>query len=339
MQGPEEAARGHDEKRGGGRPRAAAALLLSALLALPAACRPEGPAATETERALGAGASADAAGAAATDRRGATTRPTAITPGAAGSNAPTHAFAGLDESVLALPDTALDDEAVLRRFEVPADTAERFAIRWVDASGELPGPAHVCLALPWLDGGDREVGRVFVLTDLDACRSWDDVVRESRRIAAATDGALDAGGRVDGPVLRERTKRSARHFFTLAVSAWSFQHPIRDGLGGLPFWLLTPERLPDDSPAERLRPTAVFPAGNAEGLVEVVRYEGPGGGFLFSHHAARRVEPAALAWRFEPADVLRDWRTTIRTRHAMDPSAAVQELAGVWARTLDGGPP
>ena len=220
-----------------------------------------------------------------------------------------------------------------------ADTAERCAVRGVDASGGLPGPAHVCLALPWLDGGDREVGRVFVLTDLDSCRSWGDVVRESRRIAAETDKALGAGGRIDGPVLRERTRRSARHFFTLIVSAWSFQHPIRDGLDGLPFWLLTPERLPDDSPAERLEATAVLPAGNTGGLVDVVRYEGPEGGFLFSHHATRPVEPGTLAWRFEPAEALRGWRTAIRSRHAADPAAAVRELAEVWTRTLEGGAP
>ena len=86
MQGPEEAARGHDEKRGGVRPRAAAALLLSALLALPAACRPEGPAASENERAPNAGGRTAVAGAAATDRRGATTSPTAIAPGAASAH-------------------------------------------------------------------------------------------------------------------------------------------------------------------------------------------------------------------------------------------------------------
>ncbi|MBI5502811.1 MAG: hypothetical protein HY907_21380 [Deltaproteobacteria bacterium] len=261
------------------------------------------------------------------------------TPDPASSASFGAAFAGLDDDVLLLPESRLADPGVLRRFAVPDAVTERYAVRWVDGSGELAGPAHVCLALPWLDGGGNVVGREYVLTDLDACRSYADLAAEARRIANDVDTALGAAGRVDGPVLRERTRRSAAHFFTLVVSAWSFQHPIRDGLGGLPFWLLTPERLPADAPAPRTRPTAIHPAGDAGGLVEVVAYDGPSGPFLFSHHAGRRVEPAALGWRFEPAEALHAWRTGVAVRHASDPAGAVRAQAALWTWTFDGGTP
>ncbi|MBI5490060.1 MAG: hypothetical protein HY905_22190 [Deltaproteobacteria bacterium] len=314
---------GADVRRGRRHLRnAATTTVLAALVLAPVACRPEGPADDRAGTSPVTGSGRPLCGSA-----------------ALGETLPAPSFAGLDPGVLALADAALADPDVVERFAVPEATAERYAVRWVDQSGELAGPAHVCLALPWLDGGGRVVAHEFVLTDLDACRSYADLVAEARRIADDVDTAIGAAGRVDGPVLRERTRRSASHFFTLAVSAWSFQHPIRDGLGGLPFWLLTPERLPVDPPAERLAPVAIYPAGDAGGLVEVVAYDGPAGPFLFSHHAGRSVGPESLGWRFEPAEALRAWRTGVVVRHASEPAGAVRAQAALWTRTLDGGAP
>jgi hypothetical protein len=272
-------------------------------------------------------------------------QPLAATPASATTTAPPAApsaprtFAGLGADLLEWPAARLADDAVAGRFAVSEHDARRWALGWLAAHAELPGPAHVCLALPWLDAAERTVAYLFVLTDLPGCASYAGLVAEMRRIAAATNEVLGTIAPPDGRVWADRTRRSAEHFFTLAVSAWSFQHPLRDGTKGLPFWLIALDRLPAATPAERLEPTAVYPVANLAGLVEVVRYEGPAGPFLFSHHRGAPVARGSLGWHFDPGSVLRDWRTLVQARHAADPAGAVAAQAALWTRYLDGGAP
>jgi hypothetical protein len=244
------------------------------------------------------------------------------------SATPAPVFAGLEPAALRLSDEQLSARDSLRPFAVSQETARDFALRWVVAKGELPATAHVCLALPWLDADGRTVAHLFILTDLTPCASFADLVAEMRRIAA------DVGPTAGGNGLAERTRLSGRHFFTLAVSAWSFQHPIRDGLKGLPFWLVAFDRLPPAVDAGTIAPVAVYPVGDAGGLVEVVDYRGPAARLLWSHHRAAAVDPSRLTWRFDPVAAFRAWQTAIEIRHAGDPAGEVARRAGQWTRYL-----
>ena len=246
---------------------------------------------------------------------------------------PLPAFAGLDAAALRLSDEQLSAGGALQRFAVSQETARELALRWVVAKGELPATAHVCLALPWLDADGRTVAHLFILTDLPRCASFADLVGEMRRIA------VDVGSPIEGNGLAERTLLSGRHFFTLAVSAWSFQHPIRDGLKGLPFWLIAFDRLPPGVAAGTVEPVAVYPVGNDGGLVEVVDYRGPSGRLLWSHHRAAAVDPSRLTWHFDPVAALRAWQTVVEVRHAGDPAGEVARQARRWTRYLAGGAP
>lgn len=244
------------------------------------------------------------------------------------------AFAGLTPEVLALSDGDLARPEVLDRFRVERDTARRWALGWLAARDELAGPARVCFELPWLDAGGETVAWEFVLTDLPDCAGWEDLTRHARSLANA------AGPSGSAEDLRARTERSARHFFTLAVSAWSFRHPLRDGVKGLPFRLIAFDRLPEAMRRRGIEPAAIYPMGDAGGLVEAVEYRVGLERFLFSHHAARAVEPAELRWRFDAAAALAEWRDVARRRHADDPAGWVARHAALWLDELrNGGTP
>lgn len=251
--------------------------------------------------------------------------------------APPAVFAGLGPAALALSDAELARPAVLDRFRIDRDTARRWALGWLAARAELPGPAHVCFELPWLDAAGAVVAHQFVLTDLPDCGGWNDLLRHARAPADITRPAVAAASPAGPEELRARTERSARHFFTLAVSAWSFRHPLRDGVKGLPFWSLAFDRLPADVLARGVAPVAVHPLGNAAGLVEALDYPAANGRLLFSHHAARTVDPGELRWRFDAAAALRDWRDVGRFRHADDPDGWCARHAALWLDELAGG--
>jgi hypothetical protein len=245
-------------------------------------------------------------------------------------------FAGLGPEALAPAAESARPEA-LDRFRIDRDTARRWALGWLAARSELAGPAHVCFELPWLDAGDEPVAYQFVLTDLADCDGWADLLRHARALAEAARPATAAAGAPGPDELRERTQRSARHFFTLAVSTWSFRHPLRDGVKGLPFWLIASDRRPGEFPAEAAAPVSVYPLGNAGGLIEALDYRSPNGRLLWSHHAGRAVAAAELRWRFDAAGALRDWRALGRLRHADDPAGWVARQAALWLDELDGG--
>lgn len=241
-------------------------------------------------------------------------------------------FAGLEPEVLDLSGADLARPEVLDRFRVGRDTARQWALGWLSARGELAGPARVCFDLPWLDAGGATVAWEFVLTDLPDCNGWGDLVRHARALRGA--GAAVAPGAEE---LRARTERSARHFFTLAVSAWSFRHPLRDGVKGLPFRWIAFDRLPEALAARGVEPAAVYPLGGAGGLVEAVDYRAGGERVLFSHHAGRVVQPDELRWRFDAAAALGDWRELARRRHADDPSGWIARHAALWLDDLTRG--
>ncbi|MBN1771225.1 MAG: hypothetical protein JXB32_08200, partial [Deltaproteobacteria bacterium] len=229
---------------------------------------------------------------------------------------------------------------VLERFRVDRDTARRWAVGWLAQRAELAGPAHVCFELPWLDAAGEVVAHQFVLTDLPDCGGWSDLLGHARALAdGARMPAFVGAESADAGELRARTTRSARHFFTLAVSAWSFRHPLRDGVKGLPFWLIAFDRLPAEVLVRQSVPTALYPLGNAGGLVEALDYRAGGERLLFSHHAARAVDPGELRWRFDAAAALRNWRDVGRLRHADDPAGWCARHAALWRDELEGGAP
>lgn len=241
-------------------------------------------------------------------------------------------FAGLAPEVLELSDADLARPEVLERFRVGRDAARRWALGWLAARGELAGPVRVCFELPWLDADDATVAWEFVLTDLPDCDGWGDLLRHARALRGAS-----AEGVPGEAEWRARTERSARHFFTLAVSAWSFRHPLRDGVKGLPFRWIAVDRLPEAPATRGMEPAAVYPLGGAGGLVEAVDYRAGGERVLFSHHAGREVRPEELRWRFAAAAAFGEWRELARRRHAEDPAGWIARHAALWLGELNRG--
>lgn|GEM_PF-2830458 len=241
-------------------------------------------------------------------------------------------FAGLGPELLDLSDADRTRPEVLDRFRVGRDVARRWAVGWLAARGELAGPVRVCFELPWLDADDATVAWEFVLTDLPDCNGWGDLLRHARALGGASAGR--APGEAEW---RARTDRSARHFFTLAVSAWSFRHPLRDGVKGLPFRWIAFDRLPETLATRGMEPAAVYPLGDGGGLVEAVDYRAGGERVLFSHHAGRKVRPEELRWRFDAAAALGEWRALARRRHADDPAGWIARHAALWLDELNRG--
>jgi len=238
----------------------------------------------------------------------------------------------LSLSDLDLRGAELDHDALVRHFSLSEEAARRFALSWVRSHRELGGEPEVCVAVPWRDGGGTVIAYQYVMSDLPDCSSYAELLAHVRDISTRTVGA-------DRPLF-ERTRLSAEHFFTLAVSAFVFQHPIRDGVKGLPFWVIASDRLERSLPegaVDAMTPVAVYPVGNEGGLIEVVAYDDGGTERLFSHHRGLFVDQHDLGVPFDIVGAYERFRNMVLTRYGDDPGARLERHRRLWSRYLSAG--
>ncbi len=228
-------------------------------------------------------------------------------------------------------------DALEKRFSVTREVAEAWAVNWVIGHRELQGQPQTCFYLPWRDAGGRLVAHQFVLSDHRDCSSFEALDREMDQIVREARDAMGTGQEVgEADLLRERTRISSRSFFTLAVSAYSFHHPLRDGIKGLPFWMIARDRLPERLRTSEHPPSVLHPVGNRNGLIEVIEYPAADDGFLFSHHTGAPVDRADLHLTFDIASVYRQWSAAVRQRYAGNVEERLIRHGNLWSRYLTG---
>lgn len=224
-------------------------------------------------------------------------------------------------------EAGLEREEVVRRFRITRETARAYALNWVRGRQELAGEPRVCLALPWLDRSSAVIAHQFVMTDLPECSGYEDLLAHLRDIAADAVGA-------ERPLVH-RTRSSSEHFFTLAVSSLVIHHPIRDGIKGLPFWLISFDRLQASGVPAVVAPVAVYPQGNEGGLIEVVEYErSDGERLLYTHHRGLIVDREALRPVFDASEGYERFRAMVMTRYRDAPSARLERHLTLWTWVL-----
>lgn len=231
----------------------------------------------------------------------------------------------------------VERDALEKRFAVSREVAEAWAVNWVIGHRELQGHPDTCFYLPWRDGDGRILAHQFVLTDRPDCASFEGLTGEMTRIAVEARGALATEGEgSEADLLRERTRISSQSFFTLAVSAHSFQHPLRDGIKGLPFWMIARDRLPEGFRATPAAPTSLYPVGNRGGLIEVVEYPRADEPLLFSHHLGRSVERGELRVTFDLGAAYERWQRGLMERYGDNVEERLVQQGNLWSRYLTG---
>jgi hypothetical protein len=195
-------------------------------------------------------------------------------------------------------------EKINDNFFVNVKYAEIFAMGWSLENKYLKDNANVCLYLPWRDKDGNIIAHQFILTDLPNCHSWSDLIEILKIIAKRADDSLGENAPNRAEVMTTRTRLSEEHFVTLSVSSYVFQHPIKDGIKGLPFWVLAFDKFPKES-IINYSPIALYPMGNIKGLVDVVQYYSLKESFFFSHHKASFVSKEDITISFSPIDRFR----------------------------------
>jgi hypothetical protein len=155
----------------------------------------------------------------------------------------------LDHHAAVEPSVATPD--TLQRFSVPATAARAYARAYAVGRGDLPGPAHVCLAVPQHDAQGRLLAWAVVVGADAACAEGDAFAAE---VAAVRKLAAAAAGRDPVAASRRAHELSRDRFFSVLVAAWSFHKPVLLAHRGLPEYLTAtpgPTLCPDAPPAPR----------------------------------------------------------------------------------------
>ena len=223
---------------------------------------------------------------------------------------------------------ALDPPTLRARYLVAPEALRRVAIgvaRGEVFEGNRPS---ICIELPYLDGTDGEIGRLFILSDL-SCGGLDGL----RAVAAREKERLPAGLEPT-EALAKMNAATAQHFYTLTLTNLSFRHPVQSGYRGLPRFLLEGDEAITAVGLDA-KPIAIVAGTGRHG--DAVRYRLGTRTTDYSHYSNKALTPVDLAGEFDVVKAHAQWKRALKEKYRDAADARVRWQADLWKRYEDLG--
>jgi hypothetical protein len=222
-----------------------------------------------------------------------------------------------------LSDVALS-EAFARRYLVPDVVARDYAVGVARDKGHLGSDARPCVS--WLRVGQDGslLATEYVLGSGPECAGWSQLLAAARG-AAEPQTELVAAQRA-----------TARWFFTVAVSPYSFRHPLHEAHAGVPMWVMRAARAPGGSAPQRCEPRYVRARTDAS-RSELAGYECAEGMVAFDHLSGAPGTP--LTARTDALGAFKSWQRALARQYADAIPARIDRLERLWTRRSEAEQP
>jgi hypothetical protein len=190
-------------------------------------------------------------------------------------------------------DPARIDAAFTTSFQVNATQAEIYARRFATSQKYIGSQATLCLSLPIGSANHGPRAWQFVYAMEDKCSTWASLMDQAAEYWKTTKASEG-----NAPVAQSHISRamlaSRSGFFSIAVSAYSFRHPLYEAHRGLPLWVLRASI--DRDVSKKCDPKSVHPLKDATRAESVaIGYQCGKDKRLYHHRSMKNVRPEQLA--------------------------------------------
>ena len=225
-------------------------------------------------------------------------------------------------------DDALDATALRARYLVTPEALRRVAIGLSRQELFVASRPSICLELPYLDGTDGEIGRLFIVTDL-SCEGIDTL-----RAVAAREKVRIPSDMEPVEVLVKMNAAISEHFYTVTLTNLSFRHPLQSGYRGLPRFILQGDEVFPLAGAGA-KPIAIVAGAGRNG--DAVRYHVGTRDIDYSHYSKKVLAPVDRVGELDVVKAYSNWQRALDEKYRDSPDARVRWQADLWKRYEDLG--
>jgi hypothetical protein len=217
-------------------------------------------------------------------------------------------------------------EQLALRFRIPEGVSRGYALGFARAKGGMGEEARTCVG--WLRVGqdDGLLASEYVVGSGAECEDWSAVLGWAHQAWQ------------HHPELRDVQRASAERYYTVAVSPYSFRHPLYEARAGLPSWTLRAAQTAPQAVPWRCEPRYVREA--MEGVkAELAGYACPEGPVAYDHLAAQPLAQTTLGARPAALASFRSWQQALARQYAQDIPSRIERLERLWTRYPESSSP